>query len=46
MANWQIITWRIHRVQICAAGSAGQLKALALTNRNQSGNSCKSGFGS
>jgi predicted RNA polymerase sigma factor len=40
MANWQIITWRIRPVQICTAGSAGQLrlgpsyeKALALTQQ-------------
>jgi hypothetical protein len=26
LANWQIITWRIQPVQICAAGWAGRLR--------------------
>jgi RNA polymerase sigma-70 factor (ECF subfamily) len=33
MANWQIITWRIQPVQICTAGSAGQLRLGPLMRK-------------
>jgi RNA polymerase sigma-70 factor, ECF subfamily len=33
MANWQIISWRIQLVPICAAGSAGQLKLGPLMRK-------------
>jgi hypothetical protein len=33
MANWQIITWRIQPVQICTAGSAGQLRPAPLMRK-------------
>jgi hypothetical protein len=31
--DWQITTWRIPPVQICGAGSAGQLRLGPLTRR-------------
>ena len=33
MVNWQIITWRIQPVQICTAGSAGQLRLGPLMRK-------------
>jgi hypothetical protein len=34
VANWQIITWRIQPLQICTAGSAGQLRLGPLMRRH------------